>query len=243
VGGAAVWQLLIVPSFLLRAKHMVADPHPPTVNSAAAATTTTTNQAQAQVQVRSRSIPDAEVIAVPVAVALGYFVPSILMLTLNSYVTILAWLFFPLYVSAIRYLVGWAIRRLRTSTPRLVHPEHTPPTLTFFYALPVLLSVLAHVLIIWNLTAPDDRTEMTRSSIKFIEIDFLFIAATVLYWVLVEVGWEVPLIMIGSTIAVGPGAGLCLGWLLREKIILNEMEPIAADDDERPDEQSPLLPS
>ncbi|KAH7318140.1 hypothetical protein B0I35DRAFT_409076 [Stachybotrys elegans] len=249
VGGAAVWQLIIVPAFLLRAKHhMVADPQLPTANSAATATASGTHPADhhdAHYQVRDRSIPDAEAIAIPVAVTLGYFLPSILMLAFNSYVTILLWLFFPLYVSAIRHIICYAIGKLRTSEPRTVHPEDTPPTLAFFYATPVLLSVLAHVFVIWNLTTPDDRAEMTRSTIKFIEIDFLFIAATVLYWVLVEVGWEVPLIMLGSSIAVGPGAGICLGWLLREKAMLNELEPepITGHVPHRSDEQTPLLQS
>lgn len=57
---------------------------------------------------------------------------------------------------------------------------------------------------------------MTRAALRFIEIDFGAIAATVGYWFLLERGWwALGKVLVGSLI-VGPGVGLVLGWIWEE---------------------------
>ncbi|CAI4210268.1 unnamed protein product [Parascedosporium putredinis] len=64
--------------------------------------------------------------------------------------------------------------------------------------------------------APDDRLMMTRKTLGFIEIDIVFTGFTVLYWLLVEAGWQVVAVMLGVSVVLGPGAGICAGWVYRE---------------------------
>lgn len=59
--------------------------------------------------------------------------------------------------------------------------------------------------------------EMTRSTPRFIEIDVIFVGLAVLYWMLVEAGWRVVLTVISFYIVFSPRAGLCLGWIHRER--------------------------
>ncbi|KEY66254.1 hypothetical protein S7711_09182 [Stachybotrys chartarum IBT 7711] len=245
LGGGAVWQLLIVPAFLIRTKGVFV--------SASGASSGNALEANAPNDLKltksndyGRRVLDVETVAIPVALALGYYLPSTLMLTLNSYATIVIWLFFPLYVSAIRTSLRWALTKLRKSESKTVYPESSTTASALLYAIPIISSVLAHILVIYNSTLKDDRTEMTRSTIKFIEVDFIFIAFTVLYWVFVEIGWEVPIVMIGFSIAGGPGAGIVLGWLFREKLFAEDLgkdeESTETNDGaESVDEQTPLL--
>src|SRR5690606_34858714 len=72
-----------------------------------------------------------------------------------------------------------------------LHLETHRTSLVLVYAAPVLCSVLSHVLLIWHLVArTDDRIDMTRATLGFIEINIIFTGLTVLYWLLVEVGWQ-----------------------------------------------------
>jgi hypothetical protein len=81
---------------------------------------------------------------------------------------------------------------------------------------------------------------MTRSTIVFIEVDTQFIFWTVLYWMLVEVGWRVPLTTVLTSLLIGPGAGTCVGWMYREKLIHHDDDGNESAD-EPADEETPLL--
>ncbi|KAG5925978.1 hypothetical protein E4U42_003781 [Claviceps africana] len=232
VGGALVWQLVIVPAFILAAK---AWPAPP-------------GRA-------GRELAATEVVAIPVAVALGFYLPSALMLAGPSPVSIGVWLFFPVYVSLVRRLVRHLLgltRWFRSAPP--CHVESRVRTALAVYALPLLASVLAHGLVAASfLAGADDRKELTRSAVRFIEIDFQYIGLTLLYWVFVEVGWRVPLAMVASSVLLGPGAGTVLGWLYRERLITSDRHVLlresavedgpVGEESERDlvDEQTPLV--
>ncbi|PTD02317.1 hypothetical protein FCULG_00012019 [Fusarium culmorum] len=211
VGGAVVWELVIIPAFLHRARNF----HEP-------------------------SSPDSELVAIPISVAIGYFVPSILMLFKTTPATVGVWLFFPIYVTIVRQVIRSVIAVIRRVSPTNIHLASNRRSFLFVYLLPIVCSILAHVFFIWSLTRPDDRKEMTRSTIVFIEVDTQFIFWTVLYWMLVEVGWRVPLTTIVTSIVVGPGAGTCVGWMYREKLIHHDNEE-AAGNAQPADEETPLL--
>ncbi|KAH7165636.1 hypothetical protein EDB81DRAFT_779916 [Dactylonectria macrodidyma] len=243
IGGVVVWELVITPALLHSTQALFAARKRHQESGE--------DDDSDSLEDQSSHLPDTEVIAIPISVAIGYFLPSILMLVFNSPLIIGIWLFFPIYVSLIRQGVRKIITAVKKVDPTLVHLESNRGSLAIVYALPVLLSMAAHVFIIWNLTQPDDRKKMTKSTLAFIEIDIQFIFWTVLYWMLVEVGWRVPLITVVSSVSFGPGAGTCLGWVYREKLIHDGHdsydggeEPEQAGDQEtgRPaNEETPLL--
>ena len=249
VGGALVWQLVIVPAFLHRARSwFVAEKQPESAGDGDDA-----DAARVEAEDhddRDRSIADAEVVAIPVAVALGFYLPSILMLFLGYAEVIGIWLFFPVWVTLIRLGLRWAMQKLRRSEPALVHFESSRWRMVGLYALPVVCSVLAHVFVVYAMTLRDDRKEMTRSTVKFIEVDLQFLALTVLYWVFAEVGWRAPLVMVAAAVVLGPGTGVCVAWIYRERLLqeaLDQRATAGSDGEEgsagdgQSNEQTPLL--
>ncbi|KYK60809.1 hypothetical protein DCS_01947 [Drechmeria coniospora] len=235
IGGAFVWQLVVVPAFMHRAKAWFAIAGAEDADDDADLT-----------------VPDAEAVAIPVAVALGFYLPAALMLAFHSPATIGVWLFFPVYVSVIRHALRWSLERsgrferaAEASEPATVRVESRHGRAAAVYGLPILCAVVAHVFALVNLTTGgDDRKEMTRSTITFLEVDTQFVALTVLYWVFVEVGWRAPLAMVCAGVVLGPGAGLCLGWLYREKLLQAALDGRDGEgvEDEAADERTRLLP-
>lgn len=244
LGGAVVWQLVIVPAFLHRAKTLV-------LAKQQAARDGNENEVENENEMlhaeQGRTLPDSEAVAIPIAVAVGFYLPSALMLAYNSPVTIGVWLFFPAYVSLVRQGVRFAVQSIRRAGPTDIHHESHWHSVALVYSLPVVLSVAAHLFVLWSLAQRDDRKELTKLAVSFIEIDFQFIAWTVLYWVFVEAGWRVPLSMIAISILAGPGAGTCLGWLHRERVLkkgfakLFDEAEASGDDERRVVEAEPLL--
>ncbi|KAM0246559.1 hypothetical protein ACHAP5_004683 [Fusarium lateritium] len=230
VGGAVVWELVIIPAFLHRTKSVLnarrrGDGH-----------------GDIQQVFTSRHLPGSELVAIPISVALGFFLPSILMLFHTTPATIGVWLFFPVYVTVVRQITRRIITAVKRANPTSVHLASNRRSLLFVYLLPIICSILAHVFFIWSLTQLDDRKEMTRSTIVFIEVDTQFIFWTVLYWMLVEVGWRVPLTTAVTSLIIGPGAGTCVGWMYREKLIHHDNEEQGNESAAQPaDEESPLL--
>ncbi|KAL2148449.1 hypothetical protein VTH82DRAFT_2369, partial [Thermothelomyces myriococcoides] len=271
-GGAFVWQLVIVPAFLRRARHIITarkqqgcgigigsvsvggpGPHP-----LSGPTDPTFGEAMRHLA------SSAEAVAIPVAVAVGYVLPATLMLFLAHPAVVLVWLFFPVWVSLVRRLVRCAVRMITTarqgdregrenssngsSGVSSFHLESSWPALLAVYALPVVCSVLSQGLLVWSLMQPDDREEMTRSALKFILLNVFFLSLTVLYWILVEAGWRAALVALVASVVLGPGAGICLGWIYREKTVdLDRSVTVVAvgsrrqSEDADPTEETPLL--
>jgi hypothetical protein len=213
LGGAIVWELIIIPAFFHRSRQILAARRN---GSSVLSSDPSLGESSRHLKI------DAEVVAIPVAVAFGYGIPTFLILTLDTPSVILVWLFFPVLVSAVRQVVRAGLWLLRARGGS-VHFESYRAALAVMYAGPVVCSVAAHAFLIWSLVAgADDRREMTRSTLKFIEVDVAFIAATVLYWLFVEAGWRVAVVMVATSIVLGPGAGLCVGWIWRESFINDE---------------------
>ncbi|KAK8054729.1 hypothetical protein PG994_009796 [Apiospora phragmitis] len=241
IGGALVWDIVIVPEFLRRAKHVQA------AKESAAAERLRDVDSFIDLEVRGLT-SQVEVVAIPLAVLLGFVAPSAAMLvTVGHPIAVVVWLFFPLWVSLVRYAVKVVgVNAIRDPEPHRLESHQI--SLGLMYAVPVVCSIASHVFLLVNLFgSPDDRREMTRATTKFIQIDFLIIGATFLYWLLVEAGMLTTAVMIVSSVVLGPGAGLCGSWLLREKAI--ERYPhgeggeraAAAGDQQEHDEESPLL--
>ncbi|KAL2134723.1 hypothetical protein VTI74DRAFT_11043 [Chaetomium olivicolor] len=244
IGGAIVWELVIIPAFFHRSREIVA-----ARRGGGGASTQLTGPADPTFGEAMRHLGKvAETVAIPVAVAVGYVVPSLLLLTLDHPATVLVWLFFPVWVSLIRQAVRRVAVAVREGWTTSLHLESNRLALLGMYAVPIVCSVLAHAHFIWSLTQPDDRKEMTRSTLKFITIDAFFVGLTVLYWILVEAGWRVALVMVAVSLVLGPGAGICIGWIYREQTVDPDRSVTVVavgarrdSEDADPSEETPLL--
>ncbi|KAK4139222.1 uncharacterized protein C8A04DRAFT_16059 [Dichotomopilus funicola] len=242
IGGAVVWQLVIIPAFFHRSRQIIAARKNGVPQQLSGPADPTFGEAMRQL---ARA---AEAVAIPVAVVAGYVLPSVLMLVLKHPATVLVWLFFPIWVSVIRQVTRKGVLLVRDAWSSSLHLESNRIATAVIYTAPILLSVAAHAHFIWALTQPDDRKELTRSTLKFITIDAFFIGLTVLYWVLIEAGWRVALVILASSLVFGPGAGVCLGWIYREQTVdLDRGVTVVAvgsrraSEDADPTEESPLL--
>ncbi|TQN74603.1 hypothetical protein CSHISOI_00858 [Colletotrichum shisoi] len=225
LGGAVVWQLVIIPAFFHRSRSILLarkKAGPDVVESAASKDPDFGKHSR-------HLVLDAEIIAIPVSVAWGFVLPSILMLIYNSPVTIAIWLVFPVWVSLVRQGVRWIVLRLQRRQHRSFHLESHTVSLLPVYIVPILCSAVSHVYLIWSLFQWDDRKEMTRSTIKFVEIDAFFIGLTVLYWIFVETGWRVPLVAVLVAVPLGPGAGVCIAWIYRDTQIREHLKHWLSD--------------
>ncbi|KAL5594744.1 hypothetical protein BROUX41_001658 [Berkeleyomyces rouxiae] len=250
LGGAVVWELLVVPAFFLRSQAIRRDRQD--------ATPETLQQASEDDPSLGSKLrhftDDAETVAIPAGVALGFILPSILMLSLNSPWFAGLWLFSPLYVAGIRILVRRVIA-FQADGFTATHLESNKAALLSMYGAPVVVSVLAHWNLVWSLLAHnDDRTEMTRSVLNFVIVDIVFVGLTVLYWIFIEAGWKVAVVMLAVSVVGGPGAGVCVGWIYREQKLLDDMLKVGpeqatlgeeAHDTDHPEpdtnEETPLL--
>ncbi|OLN89007.1 hypothetical protein CCHL11_06052 [Colletotrichum chlorophyti] len=247
LGGAVVWELVIIPAFFHRSRSILLARKKAGQGVVEAAASKDPDFGK-----KSRNLlVDAEIVAIPVSVAWGFVLPSILMLIHNSPTTIAIWLVFPIWVSLLRQAVRWVVLRFQRRQRRSFHLESHTVSLLLVYLVPVVCSIVSHILLIWSLFQWDDRKEMTRATIKFVEIDMAFIGLTVLYWLFVETGWKVPLVAVLAAIPLGPGAGICIAWIYRDSEIREHLKnwfssnPTGPENNEgsRPatDEETPLL--
>ncbi|KAK0614572.1 hypothetical protein B0T14DRAFT_499810 [Immersiella caudata] len=240
VGGAIAWELLILPAFFHRSRAIIV--------ARARGTAELAGPADPNFGEAMRHLAKvAETIAIPVAVALGCVVPSIVMLVLDDPVAIIAWLFFPVWVSLIRQAVRRVVLALHTERWHATfHLESSKVALVGMYAVPILCSVVSHGLMVWSLARGDDRKEMTRATIKCVVINIFFVGLTVLYWLFVEAGWRPAALMVVASVVLGPGAGICIGWIYRETHVdpdrsVTVVAVGASGDEGGPSEETPLL--
>lgn len=203
-GGPLVWALVVVPASLRRGKRLA-----PLLRG------------EDDVEARHLAFA-ADAVAVPLSVAVGFGIPSAALLaTRGAPAAVLVWLLFPVAVAAVRRATRWVLLRARpeTAAPSL-RLEASRRALLGVYGLPVLFSAGAHVwglvVAVFGFGGPDDRREMTRSTLRFIELDAVFVGLAVLYWVLAEGGWRPAAVMVLVSAVLGPGAGVCAAWVWRE---------------------------
>ncbi|KAI1821579.1 hypothetical protein F4861DRAFT_453652 [Xylaria intraflava] len=218
VGGTFVWDLWILPVFLRRAKDLRIERVKADALAGGQGTTGNVLEEEDRIMGERSLATSADVWAIPLAVAIGFVLPSALMLVHTDPISVIVWLFFPLWVAVVQRAINFVVSRLLRDNGPLYLESHTA-SLTLVYALPFVASLLTHALFIWDLFWKDNSREMTRMALKFIGVDFVFIAATVLYWVLVESGIMPAALLVLFTVFLGPGAALCLTWLVREKAI------------------------
>ncbi|KAI0552166.1 hypothetical protein F4679DRAFT_100867 [Xylaria curta] len=233
VGGSLVWDLWIIPAFLkhakdLRVERVKEDALEPGQGNEGPFE-------EDRVMLERSFVTRADIYAVPLAVAVGFIVPSVLMLVLEDVAPVVVWLFFPLWVAAVHLAVKFAaVRLLRDNGP--LYLESHSPSMVLVYAAPFIASLISHVFFIWSFFYKNDSRQMTRTALKLIEIDFVFTAASVLYWVFVESGIIPTVLMLVFSVVLGPGAALCLTWIIRERAIC--AFAVSGEGDDGSDEES-----
>ena len=234
-GGAVAWQIIIVPAFISRSRrahHIQSSASPRFLSEG---NPSSTGQSASSPEVIDARDPNrgsekhhlrssAEIYAIPLSIIIGYVVPCTVMLFATSPTSVAIWLFFPLWVSLARQAIRY-ILILLPIFPQFTndesdthHIESFNFSLTVVYAVPVLLSILSQVIIFNNLLDADDGSPVTRAALGFIEIDFSAIALTVFYLLLLEAGWKIFGIALVCCVISGPGTGLVVGWIMREKM-------------------------
>ncbi|KAK3328691.1 hypothetical protein B0T19DRAFT_442580 [Cercophora scortea] len=248
VGGAVVWELVILPAFFKRGREIVAVRWSGDRDGEAGREDPLFGEAMRHLRRM------AEIVAIPVAVAVGFVVPAVVMLVTGWAGAVLVWLFFPVWVAGVRAAVRSAVMAVLRrdgeggrSWEGSFHLEGSRVALVGMYALPVLCSVVAQGLLVWSVFVHgDDRKEMTRATSGFVFVDMAFVALTVLYWMVVEAGWKVAAVMAAASTVLGPGAGVCVGWVYRERMVdLDRSVTVVAvgarSGDASPTEDTPLL--
>ncbi|KAI0456841.1 hypothetical protein F5B21DRAFT_126530 [Xylaria acuta] len=217
VGGTFVWDLWIIPAFLKHARDLRIDRVKEDALENGQGNGDSFEEEE-RVMLERSFLTRADVYGVPLGVAIGFIVPSVLMLVFKDAAPVIVWLFFPFWVAIVHLAVKFAaVKLLRVDGP--LYLESHPPSVTLVYALPFISSLLTHALFIWDLFCKNDSRQMTRTALKVIEIDFAFVAASVLYWVFAESGIVPAVLMVVFSVFLGPGAALCLTWIIREKAI------------------------
>ncbi|KAI8275519.1 hypothetical protein K4K60_008586 [Colletotrichum sp. SAR11_57] len=218
-GGAVVWQLVIIPSFLSHERKRQRQ----SSEEQQALLGPQGQEQQQQHEHMHRHLDPVEPPAISAGVVLGYFVPCMLFVLAPGTFSILAWLFFPAYSSVVRIAVRGLLRVANPPGPtagRNLHPESSRAAVLWLYLVPMLWSVVAHWLLLYNIAfVPDDRSHTTRAALGFIIADFTAIGLSVAYWMFAEAGWRLAVLSLAAGAVLGPGAGLCLAWVLREGIM------------------------
>lgn len=206
--GALAWQGIIIPAFLYR-RHQQSQSQAP--SQLRLQTGWTYTDADADVVNE-----DAHSLVVPLSIALGLFLPAtIMLLNPSAPLPIIFFLLFPLSVTLIEYL----IRRL---TSQLT----TQSTNKFLLFLPpTIASILAHITFLLSLTTTtttpsthphnDATATATDAALVLLEIDHAAIYLTTLYWIYIKTNKNIGNVLatLATTITLGPGAGICVGWL------------------------------
>ncbi|KAJ4388875.1 hypothetical protein N0V93_006336 [Gnomoniopsis smithogilvyi] len=181
--GALAWQGIIIPAFLYRRRHQ-------------------SQPSEADAGVTTHYSP-----TIPLSIILGLFLPAgTMLLHPAAALPIILFLLFPVWT---------------TLAHHLLHPltsRFTLPNKTLLYAPAIIASTVAHIAFILslltNLGSQDgDRPAAHAAALFLLELDHVAIFLTALYWIRLGSGAHGVLVTLAATIALGPGAGVCLGWL------------------------------
>lgn len=188
-----------------------------------------------------RRIPvAADMHAVPVAVGLGFVAPSVLLMFRPETTVIMLWNLFPLYVSVIWHAVRHVIMAVERVTgahrwrKQRSSPAPSPSTsdlplssdisswrvLLLAYGLPSIISAFSHILFIYMRLSRSEGVEgIAQDTLGVLHADFWAIIVTMIYWLAVESSLGVAALAVLAGLVGGPGAGLSVGWALREAVL------------------------
>lgn len=201
--GALSWQAIIIPAFLYRPQKKAQPQNLSQLQSWTGETPT---------EVDADADTDPHSPAVPLSIVLGLFLPATLMLLHPSApVPIILFLLFPLWVTLIQHL-------LRPLTSHLTTQSNNK---LFVFMPPMIASTLAHIIFLLSLFSspsiftPSNDAIATTAALLLLEIDHAAIYLATLYWIYIKshTNTNSVLATLAATVTLGPGAGMCVGWL------------------------------
>lgn len=204
--GALAWQGIIIPAFLHDAS-----------SQRHRATATATDRS-----------PERHSLAIPLSIALGLLLPaSLMLLSPRNPALIILFLLFPIWISLTRSLLthphppgGFTKLTNKTTSPTLI------------YAPAILASTAAHAALLLTHLGPsstdtlkDHTSTTTRAALLLLELDHAAIFLAVLYWLYHldntdsgrRRGHRSVLLAVAVSLVIGPGAGICVGWMDRRR--------------------------
>ncbi len=222
VGGLVVFPLVLCPAFLLKSQNeQRLEPLVPTVTAEGASVVLETTPFIRALHLTDRHILSAaEIYSVPLSVFLGFIVPSItLFLHPNKEVLIVLWQLFPVYVAILRYILRAVLLH---TVPHLcmnhVHVESDNVGLLYVYGVPSIVSLFIHLLYVWHALAPSSGPNpQVHAALHVLVVDFWAIALMMIYWLWFEGGIKPAITALSASLIAGPGAGICVGWIMHEK--------------------------
>lgn len=207
VMGALAWQLIIIPAFLhLHNKY----PGP---------------QQQQQRQQTRKTVshlqtndPDAYSLTIPLSIALGLLFPVIYMLLRpTALIPVLLFLFFPILIAFAHNLLSNFVLHTTTNSPFV------------FHAIPILASAISHAAILFLPIEHTPASSAGAAALRFLRLDHIIIYFTVLYWIAstTKTSSSITSIIsvlttIATTALLGPGAGICIGWMVHSSKALSK---------------------
>lgn len=167
----------------------------------------------------NRAVRAQAKLAIPLSVTGGFIIPSIILIFAPSPTIVILWQFFPIYVAILFRLLTIIVSQL----PPTLLAVSQRRSIHLLFTIPILLSILSHVsLIIYVFSLllsqrHDDGSPLTTSALHVLAINFLTIFITLIYWLYIEGGTSTARAGLKWTLLVGPGAGVCFGWIAREE--------------------------
>lgn len=215
--GALSWQVLIIPAFVTQSSRRR--------GGRRRRRKTTSRSAEPGGEAADQH--PVSTVSIPLSIMLGLLLPSALLLACpSSPIVILLWLVFPLWISLTRRFVRPAVAPLAPNGHH--HPSRLSRNL-ILYAAPVLASAASHLLLTLHLLLPplqpaNGRAPVPSPLLLLLEIDHAAISAAFLYWVSASssssffssAARRAVFVTVLSSLVLGPGAGVCLGWACRD---------------------------
>lgn len=216
VMGALAWQLIIVPAFLHQHHRYE-------------------QQRQHQQQPRKAvqvNDADAYPLTIPLSIVLGLLLPVTYMLIHpTDIVPTLLFLFCPILIALTQTFLSILGLRATTKSPLI------------FYAIPILASTLSHTAILFLPILDGPASSAGAAALRFLRLDHTIIYFTILYWIAASSSTtqvsssakSTPnvLITIVTTVVLGPGAGVCVGWMVHS----------GADDTSKTPKKEQIIPT
>jgi hypothetical protein len=146
---------------------------------------------------------------------LGFVVPSIVLIACPSPLVAGLWNFFPIAIYAVHAV---ALRLLGEDRQISFYAERDLGSVVRIYALPVALSILAHIYFVacWIWAKGGAPQDEWGPAPKLMLINFWTIATTYLYWLFIESSLSTMACAVLIACFGGPGAGISVGWVLKE---------------------------
>lgn len=158
----------------------------------------------------------ADTFSIPLAVLLGFALPSLRLVQRRTELAIGVWNLFPLLVSLLQIVVRTILHGLASrASVKPWHAEQHTASLIRLYSLPILTSAVAHF---WLLSAMVNSIDELSHASHFMIVNGTSIFALYIFWIWYESDGRATGVSLFCAVCLGPGAGVSVGWILQERL-------------------------